>query len=441
MDFSLPLLPTDSSDTEELYPSLPFPTEDVTQPLTPTIPLTPPVTDEAYVTVTDYTCSPFLPPLAIPRREISFQGESIIEREHRIHHGIDLLKAQCFRGNGSGERYRNWCYTLILNDTEFHKAYEPIIDEDFNQSTIPFIKKLQCEVFFDIRTPITYHVWEIEHGSTTGTRHIQGYVEFDKKMIMNTVKKIFCCSWMHLEARRGTAQQAADYCKKEHIYEEHGTLSQQRHIDAGRFGHLGAQHGYLGAEAGREAERARWEAIRSDIMALPFDKWAEKYPDIAIKHPNSYKRIKFDSLAVQPKATLDGDLHDANIWIWGKAGCGKTSRVYTEFPGAFRKPKNKWWDGYQFEEVVVLDDVVVKDGDWMNGFLRQWADRYGFVAEIKGASAHIRPKRFIVTSNFSIDEVFATATEADREAIHRRFKEEHMGPLDVPDPVFYPLFN
>ena len=42
MDFSLPILPTDSSDSEELYPSLPlFPMEDVTQPMTPTIPLTP----------------------------------------------------------------------------------------------------------------------------------------------------------------------------------------------------------------------------------------------------------------------------------------------------------------------------------------------------------------------------------------------------------------
>ena len=446
MDFSLPLLPTDTSDSEELYPSLPLLT--VTQPMTPTVPLTPTDTDLHYVTVTEDTSSSFLPPLIIPRRELSFQGETDLQRQHRISYGIDQLKAQCFRGNGSGERFRNWCYTIILNDTEFHKAYEPIIEEDMMTTTIPLIKKLQSEVFFDIRTPITYHVWEIEHGSTTGTKHIQGYVEFDKKMIMNTVKKIFCCSWMHLEARRGTAQQAADYCKKEGIYEEHGTLSQQRHDDAGRFGHLGAHHGYLGGEyghlggeAGREAERARWEVIRSDIMALPFDKWAEKYPDIAIKHPNSYKRIKFDSLAVQPKATLDGDLHEANLWLWGKAGCGKTSRVYTEFPGAFRKPKNKWWDGYQFEDVVVLDDVVVKDGEWMNGFLRQWADRYGFVAEIKGASAHIRPKRFIVTSNFSIDEVFATATEADREAIHRRFKEEHMGPLELPDPVFYPSSN
>lgn len=443
MDFSLPLLPSDSSDSEELYPSLPFPSMINTEPMSPTIPLTPPASEDINVIPPPASedIHSFLPPLIIPTRQISFQGETTLQRQHRINNGIDQLKAQCFRGNGSGERYRNWCYTIILNDTEFHKAYEPIIEEEFTPTTIPLIKKLQSEVFFDIRTPITYHVWEIEHGSTTGTKHIQGYVEFDKKMIMNTVKKIFWCSWMHLEARRGTAQQAADYCKKEHIYEEHGTLSQQRHIDAGRFGHLGAQHGYLGAEAGREAERARWEAIRSDIMALPFDKWAEKYPDIAIKHPNSYKRIKFDSLAVQPKATLDGDLHDANIWIWGKAGCGKTSRVYTEFPGAFRKPKNKWWDGYQFEEVVVLDDVVIKDGEWMNGFLRQWADRYGFVAEIKGASAHIRPKRFIVTSNFSIDEVFATATDADREAIHRRFKEEHMGPLELPDPVFYPLFT
>lgn len=435
MDFSLPITPSNTSDTEELYPSLPFPMLSQTQAITPTIPLTLPAREDIHVN----------PP---PASEDIHSGGKALKRHHPSSIlSIDKLKDQCFRGNGSGERYRNWCYTIILNDTDFHKAYEPIIDEEFIP-TNSLINKLQSEVFFNIKTPIKYHVWGIEHGGSTGTKHIQGYVEFDKRMVMNNVKKIFCCSWMHLEARRGSAQQAADYCKKEGRYQEHGILSQQRQVDAGIFGalnaeygHLGAEYGHLGGEAGGEAEKERWRLIHSDIMALPFDKWAEKYPEIAIKHPNSYKRIKFDSLAVQPKATLDGDLQESNLWIWGKAGCGKTSRVYTEFPGAFRKPKNKWWDGYQFEEVVVVDDVVVKDGEWMNGFLRQWADRYGFVAEIKGASAHIRPKRFIVTSNFSIDEIFATATEADREAIHRRFKEEHMGPSDIPDPIFYPLFN
>ena len=210
MDFSLPLLPTDTSDSEELYPSLPLLT--VTQPMTPTVPLTPTDTDLHYVTVTEDTSSSFLPPLIIPRRELSFQGETDLQRQHRISYGIDQLKAQCFRGNGSGERFRNWCYTIILNDTEFHKAYEPIIEEDMMTTTIPLIKKLQSEVFFDIRTPITYHVWEIEHGSTTGTKHIQGYVEFDKKMIMNTVKKIFAahgCISKHEEEQLNKLQTTA----------------------------------------------------------------------------------------------------------------------------------------------------------------------------------------------------------------------------------------
>ena len=425
MDFSLPLLPTDNEYADNLYPSIPFREDSDTQSISPTIPLTPPANEDLYAVTpteateaTEATVQPFFPPLTIPRREISYEAEPNTERLHRINHSADLLKTQSFRGNGSGGRYRNWCYTIILNDTDFHKAYNPTVELDEASQDIPLFRKLQNEVFFNIRTPIVYHVWEIEYGSHLGTKHIQGYVEFNDKIIMNTVKRVFCCSWMHLEPRQGTAKQASNYCKKNGAgsFTELGTMSTERSREAGSFGILGA-----------EAERERWKNIHEDMMALPFDEWAAKYPDIAIKHPSSYKKVKFDSLALTPKPTLNGDLKDKNLWLWGPPGSGKSSYVYSRWPKAFRKPKNKWWDGYQFEDVVILDDVVTKDGDWMNGFLRQWADRYGFIAEIKGASAHIRPQRFIVTSNFSIDELFASCTDADREAIHRRFKEVHMG--------------
>lgn len=46
------------------------------------------------------------------------------------------------------------------------------------------------------------------------------------------------------------------------------------------------------------------------------------------------------------------------------------------------------------------------------------------MAEVKGGGHMIRPERFIVTSNYKIDEVFYKAS--DREPMHARFIEKMM---------------
>lgn len=62
---------------------------------------------------------------------------------------------------------------------------------------------------------IRYFIAGKETCPTTAKEHLQGYVEFTKPQRLTGVKKNLGDTTVHCEARRGTREQARDYCKKE----------------------------------------------------------------------------------------------------------------------------------------------------------------------------------------------------------------------------------
>jgi hypothetical protein len=60
----------------------------------------------------------------------------------------------------------------------------------------------------------------------SGTRHLQGYLELSKRLRLTNVKHLGGMQRAHLELRRGSAQQASDYCVKDgDILVQAGTIS------------------------------------------------------------------------------------------------------------------------------------------------------------------------------------------------------------------------
>ena len=54
--------------------------------------------------------------------------------------------------------------------------------------------------------------------------------------------------------------------------------------------------------------------------------------------------------------------------------------------------KNKWWDGYEGEDVVIIEEWSPDDKLSLQN-LKEWADKWPFGAERKGGYMIIRPRR------------------------------------------------
>lgn len=81
-------------------------------------------------------------------------------------------------------------------------------------------------------TEVSYLVYGYEHGEQ-GTPHLQGYIVFPKVKRMSEAKKRINPR-AHLEAKRGTPEEAAAYCKKDGLYQEFGECPKPRG-NAGQF--------------------------------------------------------------------------------------------------------------------------------------------------------------------------------------------------------------
>lgn len=241
--------------------------------------------------------------------------------------------------------------------------------------------------------------------SDSGTPHYQGFIQMPNRVRQSAMKKLLPRA--HLEVMRGTSTQAMEYCKKDGVFQEFGEFQEVGNPK---------QDGAAGGK--KKASRYR-EAIQLSKSG-EFDKMEEEHPDMYWNSYHTMKRIHMDN----PKKTEELSKLD-NEWIWGEPGVGKSRTARKENPGAYLKPHNKWWTGYQYEEVVLYDDLGKSDAVWVGDFLKTWADHYPFPAEIKFHGEVIRPRRIIVTSNYSIEQLWSH-DEVLVEAIKRRFKVRNM---------------
>ena len=233
-----------------------------------------------------------------------------------------------------------------------------------------------------------------------GTPHMQCYIVFKRSQNHRWVSKRL--SRAHLEAAKGNGEQNRAYCSKEGKYEETGQRP-VTHKEAGK----------------RSADsRAKWKDILDLSRTGNNEELEEKHPHVAFMFGKRIDDLRKEELKRSVKARHEGELQ--NEWYYGAPGTGKSVTARDKYPDAYIKAPNKWWDGYANEKTVLLEDFDRRH-ERMAPKLKIWADRYITRVETKGDHMMINPERIVVTSNYTIDEIFPV--EQDAAPVHRRFKQ------------------
>ena len=273
-----------------------------------------------------------------------------------------------------------------------------------NYSNTEFEDNLQCR----------YIVYGKEIGEKEGTPHLQGFVMFTNKRSLQAIRKLF--KGCHVLPSYDSYS-AMLYCKKG---EQSSKEWKKFHENGPNYGKNAdfTERGKPPMSRKQKGQKGKeyWENILKLAKAGDHD---QIDAEIQIKFAKTLDYI-YNKEQTKKRKYVDTEIK--HEWYYGPTGTGKSRKARTENPEAYLKMCNKWWDHYQDEEVVLIEDFD-KNHKVLCHHLKIWADRYPFLAEFKGGARKIRPKKIIVTSNYSPKDIWEE--DQDLEPILRRFHIIH----------------
>lgn len=238
--------------------------------------------------------------------------------------------------------------------------------------------KAWCFTDFDMKTDwmnvgASYVVVGEEICPDTGKTHLQGYLEFPTNKRVTALKKIDAKA--HFEKRKGTGEQAAQYCKKDGKFKEQGEL---KICEPGKRNDLSKIR-----EAIKDGAKLR-NILEFEDITFPGIKVAEAM----LPH-------------FEPKRQWEMEVH----WLHGSTGSGKTKYAMEQCVDPWISGKNlRWWQGYDGHEDVIIDDFR-KDFCTFHELLRI-LDRYPYTVEVKGGSRQLVAKRIFITCPWHPEDLY-----------------------------------
>lgn len=277
---------------------------------------------------------------------------------------------------------------------------------NYTQEDIDRILKWDCK----------YVVIGKEIAPTTGTPHLQGYVEFKNSVLWKTVtnKKNKNYGFIDKWCKPSEQRCPITYCKKDGDFLEKG-------------------------EPKHQGERNDLKVYRDSIMS------GESVDNILLDNPyiyHTYGRTlsKIEDLRLRRQYRTE---MTKGIWYWGPTGVGKSHKAYENFhPDThYVYPNdNGWWDGYTQQHTVIFNEFR---GQITYSELLDLVDKWP--KTVKRRNREPMPftsKVCIITSSLHPKDVYHNLAQNDKlEQLLRRFDIIEIGgrssqggntrPLDV----------
>jgi hypothetical protein len=216
---------------------------------------------------------------------------------------------------------------------------------------------------------IKFLVYQLEKGKEE-TLHLQGYVQFTKNKRLAALKKL--CPRAHWEKRQGSHEQAKAYCTKEDTRQSEPVM--------------------VGEEPA-PGKRNDLDAVKKLIdTGASWKQVADEHFTQFVKYERGLR--SYSSLTAKPR-----DFKTEVIVLYGPTGTGKSLFCRTNAPDAywyFPQKDGKWWDGYEGEDDIVIDEFY---GQLQWSAALRLFDRYPCQVEVKGRTINFAPKRIFITSN------------------------------------------
>lgn len=224
-----------------------------------------------------------------------------------------------------------------------------------------------------------YLCYQREHGSENGTPHVQAYVYFENLASPKQCRERlyhYLAAKPHIEWSRGTPQQNRDYCSKP----ETGIVGTFR-----EFGELPT----IGNRT--DLEQLAMQLVTREVTCI----------DIATHNPGLFVKFSKGLQALQSITAKgrDGTITPVVHWWFGSTGTGKTRAAFENYPKAYWKMGGKkdgeWWDGYNSEETVIVDDYRCDMCPFH--YLLKMIDRYPMRVGVKGSTTMLNATIFVFT--------------------------------------------
>jgi len=249
--------------------------------------------------------------------------------------------------------------------------------------------------FTDLPTGCKYLVSGKEVG-INGTPHLQGYLELTRAQRRAYVTKLVPGAHVTIRHKHSNAEAASNYCKKDGDFVEFGELS----------------------------THTNQQGKRSDLLVVS-QQVIDGVPlrQIALENPSTLVR-NFRGLAYLKNLVKEPLLYRPNLKVHlyiGKTRLGKSHHARITL-GCFPKPigKGLWWDGYDGEKNVVVDEFR---GQYPLSDILQITDPYKVQVEVKGGHTFFEPDLVVFTTNQDPSTMYTDHDSDSRDAFFARFHE------------------